>query len=490
MATTIAVSTKHPEYVRLAPRWQEVDHVVDSTVKEAGELYLPMPGKAPTPQGLSDKALIAWQNQYAGSIERYNQYLKRALFYNFTKRTLDAVLGGIYRKAPSIELPSALQYLLTNADGAGVTLVQQSKDATEWLYRHGRCGLLVDMPPANGAVSVADNLSGKQVPRIAAYSAHDIINWHTRRVGSGVITDMVVLRESYERQEDAFTFQVHYQYRVLRLDAAGLYVQEVYRDEALVESFEPLEAGKRMPFIPFFWGGARNNDFTPDESPIYDLAQVNLGHYRNSADLEESSFILSQPTPVVAPGKGMSGQQWNEANPLGIKVGANYGVNVGEGGNMFLLQADANNLARELMKDKEAQAIMLGAQLITTASNQTAEAARYQASADSSVMATIAENTSAMYAAALRQCARFVGANPDEVVFALSKEFYMQQMTAQDAQQWMAAVMAGLLPATLFYQAARRGGWVPEQWTDEDIQNQLEVEGRTDLSSGITGAAE
>jgi len=115
MATTIAVSTKHPEYVRLAPRWQEVDHVVDSTVKEAGELYLPMPGKAPTPQGLSEKALIAWQNQYAGSIERYKQYLKRALFYNFTKRTLDAVLGGIYRKAPTIELPSALWSAMTCA---------------------------------------------------------------------------------------------------------------------------------------------------------------------------------------------------------------------------------------------------------------------------------------------------------------------------------------------------------------------------------------
>ena len=61
---------------------------------------------------------------------------------------------------------------------------------------------------------------------------------------------------------------------------------------------------------------------------------------------------------------------------------------------------------------------------------------------------------------------------------------------AQARFRAISAVLAGLLPATLFYQAARRGGWVPEQWTDEDLQNQLEVEGRTDLSSGISGATE
>ena len=95
-------------------------------------------------------------------------------------------------------------------------------------------------------------------------------------------------------------------------------------------------------------------------------------------------------------------EQWKEANPHGVRMGSRSGHNIGYGGNAFLVQAGENNLAKQNMLDKENQAIQIGAQLITPTQQITAESARLQRGADTSVMATIARNVSMAYTDALR----------------------------------------------------------------------------------------
>ncbi|MDP0908071.1 hypothetical protein Q6322_30065, partial [Klebsiella pneumoniae] len=46
--------------------------------------------------------------------------------------------------------------------------------------------------------------------------------------------------------------------------------------------------------IPFTFVGAQNNDPSIDESPLAALVEINLGHYRNSADYEDSVFLCGQ----------------------------------------------------------------------------------------------------------------------------------------------------------------------------------------------------
>ena len=58
----------------------------------------------------------------------------------------------------------------------------------------------------------------------------------------------------------------------------------------------PLE---KLANIPFIFCGALNNSPDVDKSPVYDIAEVNIAHYRNSADYEESCFIAGQATPVL-----------------------------------------------------------------------------------------------------------------------------------------------------------------------------------------------
>lgn len=454
------VKTRHRTYDQAFAIWQKVRHAV------AGDLitYLRNVG-ANEPDKTYGNA-------------RQKEYEQGAICYNFTKRTLDGMVGSVMRKEPEQTLPAQLEYLLTDADGSGVGLWQQAQDTLKELDSVGRGGLLVDAPNSTAA-TMAEQNAGLLNPVLAYYTAENIINWRTERVGSVNRVVMVVLREQYEYRsgQDEFSYLCGEQYRVLDI-YEGQYRQRLYKfnqkgaleDGGVVEIFPKLGAIEQG-VVPFTFIGATNNDHTIDDAPLLPLAELNIGHFRNSADNEESSFVVGQPTLFIAPGESMSLQVFQEANPNGVKMGSRTGHNIGTGGNAFLVQAEANNLAKENMLQKETQAIQIGAQLITPSQQITAESARLQRGADTSVMSTIANNVSSAYTQALKWVAAMMAASDDSIEFKLNTDFFLQPMTAQDRAAWMADINAGLLPATAYYAALRRAGVT--EWTDKSIQDAI-----------------
>jgi hypothetical protein len=454
------VKTRHRDFDKAFNVWQKVRHAV------SGDLvtYLRNVGKnEPDP---------------VYGAQRQKEYEDGAICYNFTKRTLSGMVGAVMRKEPEQIIPAKLEYLLQNADGSGVGLWQQAQDTLGEIDSVGRGGLLVDAPDVQAA-TMAEQNAGLLNPVLAYYTAENIINWRTERVGSVNRVVMVVLREQYEYQDgaDEFSYLCGEQYRVLDV-YDGRYRQRVYGFDATgveltgeVAEIYPQLGGLDADVIPFTFIGATNNDHTIDDAPLLPLAELNIGHFRNSADNEESSFVVGQPTLFIAPGENMSLQTFTEANPNGVKMGSRSGHNIGAGGNAFLVQAEANNLAKENMKQKEEQAIQIGAQLITPSQQITAESARLQRGADTSVMSTIAGNVSAAYTQALKWAADMVGAPEDGIYFKLNTDFFLQPMTAQDRAAWMADINAGLLPATAYYAALRRAGVT--EWSDADIKDAI-----------------
>ena len=140
---------------------------------------------------------------------------------------------------------------------------------------------------------------------------------------------------------------------------------------------------------------------------------------------------------------------------------------LGDGGSAQLLQASEVNLPLKNMELKEQQAIQIGAQLITPSQQITAEAARIQRGADTSVMGMAANNVSEAVEQCLRWCAEIAGAN-GEVVFELNTEFFLTIMTWADAVQAMTLINAGLLPRAALWQSMRDAGLT--NWTDEELQ--------------------
>lgn len=453
------VKTKHRDYLKAFESWQKVRHAISGDLVS----YL--------------RDVGANEPDKAYGKQRQQEYVKGAIVYNFTKRTLAGMVGAVMRKESEVVIPDAMKYLEDNVDGSGVGLEQHSQDTLSEIDSVGRGGLLVDAP--NVAVAtMAEQNAGLLNPTIAFYSAENIINWRLHRVGSINKVCMVVLRENYEYTDLANEYAtfVGEQYRVLDI-FEGKYRQRIYQftweGELRTDVIELFPQMGNLPVgeIPFTFIGATNNDHTIDDCPLLPLAELNIGHYRNSADNEESTFVAGQVMLLLSPSADIA-SRWNELNQGGVRFGVRSGLNLGEGGRGELLQANPATAARQGMLDKEQQALQIGAQLITPSQQITAESARLQRGADTSVMATIAKNVSEAYEKALVWVAQMMKQPEDEIEFCLNTEFFLQPMTAQDRAAWMADINAGLLPATAYYAALRKAGTT--DWSDEAIQDALQ----------------
>ena len=419
----MSVNSLNKEYQASVDDWKLVNDCVkgERAVKFRKQRYLPKPNA-------SDKTK---ENE-----DRYASYLARAQFVNFTARTKRALIGSVFRKKPEIEMPSALEYLIEDASRNGIKLENLIKLSVGDVLETGRGGILADYPQAEEALTLAETMKNRAY--VIHYPARQIINWHVNQGGQ---LDLVVLKEQEEVQEGTgFDYVSEDRYRVLIL-VDSVY-QQWYYDEGGVRIWQatPLDsAGRTFNEIPWSWLGAEDNDETLDISPLLDIANINIGHYRNSADYEESSFVAGQPMLHIDIGE-TSPDLWKEENPNGVLVGAKRGI-ITRGGKMELVQAEPNNLPNEAMKRKEEQMVAIGARIIQDNTGvETAEAARIRHSGETSVLISIVENVESGYERVLRFCARFMGADEESIAVNLNRDFFDSKLSAQEV---MAIIQLG-----------------------------------------------
>lgn len=458
---------RHEEYANYVDIWTQIDDVVNGerAVKSRGTLYLPKPNP-------SDRS--------AENTERYEQYLQRALFFNATQKTLSALIGAVYRKKPFTVLPDSIDYIYDNIDGNGVSLAQQSQRVTREVIAKGRCGVLVDYPSVEGNVTIERARNENLQPYTVVYETKAIVNWLTERQGSQVKLKTIVLSEEVESITSIFTTETIQQFRVLHLDENNQYVQYVYQiddQENLTdqETIYPTDAnGNRLNEIPFTFVGSENNDYSVDEPPLYDLTNVNLSHYRNSADNEEASFIHGQPSLFLYVNNGPA---VNEANPDGIKVGSRAANILGADDRAELLQCNANALPRENMRDKEQMMIMLGARLITPSQQETAEAARIKHAGDNSTLGIIVKNVDNAYTKVIEWLQLFQTGTIEEFAFQINNDFFYEKMNAQDRTAWIMDIQQGIVAVNDYREALRDSGLIPDDRTDESIEGDINDQG-------------
>lgn len=449
----------NPQYTNALPQWQLVEDAVrgQEAIKKAKTKYLPKPNaNIDTPE-----------NEL-----RYNQYVLRSVYYNTVYRTLSAMVGAAFRKAPIIETPESIEYLEKNVDGGGLTLDQQAQWTLSEVLKKGRCGLLVDYPQVLGSTSRADVERGIRAT-IKAYTAEQVIDWNEERTDTGVKLNYVKLCEiDYKVDIQTGYREEDKRYIVLRL-IDGVYSVEHYTDSGVSTGFfEPKDAaGNTFNFIPFIFTGSENNSPDIDQALLYDLAVLNIAHYRNSADNEEACFIAGQPTLAVT--SSLSAQDWKEQNPNGVQIGSRAGHFLGESGSMTLVQASPNNLPRELMKDKEAQMVSLGAQLVMDSSQETAFSTGVKLSTNTSALSLSVKNVSDAYVKCLSWANQFMSNAEYEIVYSINTDFFPANVEASAITAWISGIQSGILPPSALYSQLRDANVT--QLTDEEITAEIET---------------
>lgn len=464
MPTPIATPTDDVTFVRaeltaVLPRYLKIRDCIEQKVKDKGSAYLPKP----SPTDLSQ-----------ANTERYTAYLERAIFYGVTGRTLNGMVGQVYARDPETTVPDLLKVMAQDATGSGLSLIQLSKDMLRDTMAVGRGGIFTDYPKTSGPTTRKQQLEGEIRPTLTIYAPENIINWRLSKRGGKQVLSLVVLLE-YVDVTGNFSITQLKQYRVLRL-VDGVYHQEVWQEKddpatptnpflqrakawVVVEQSIPLDSSG-FPFIdiPFTFIGATNNDPTIDEPPLYDLSELNIGHYRNSADYEEACFIVGQPTPWFS---GLTEDWVNDVLQGEVLLGSRAAVPLPENSQAGLLQVEANIMPMEAMKHKEAQMVALGARLVENrAVRRTASEANQANAAETSILASCANNVSAAFTQALVWAARFVGVASDGIKFALNTEFALTTMPADERNALIADMQAGSVTWTEVRTALRRAGIV------------------------------
>ena len=456
------VDTKHSEWELHYPMWQKTRDAVRGSiyVKEKRHEYLPVPDAESNDDTVGSQTL------------RYRQYLKRALYTNFTGRTKSALVGAAFRRAPSYELPNGLEYLEDDATGDGLGVVQMAKDELSNLLETGRSILLVDYPQTE------DGLTAEEVARldlraaIIPYTAEQCVNWKTDNVRGRKLLTLCVLAESYLEGDDEFGHEKKTQYRVLRLREDG-YTQQLYRDEEeYTDEFYPRKAdGSVWDFIPLMFVGSKNNDATVDDAPLSDIADVNIAHYRNSADYEESCFITGQPTLFIT--HNLSPEQWHDYNPDGIKLGARTGHVLGDTGSATLLQPNPNSLVMEAMKAKENAMVAIGARIITDrGNNETAEGARIRFASENSVLGDVVNNLSMAIEQCIYWCGEFMG-TAEEAEFEINREFYDKSLDPQLIMAMTTLLDRQIISDADIFDRLKAAGIIEGDRTLEDVREEL-----------------
>lgn len=423
---------------------------------------------------------------------RYSQYLERAVFYNATGRTLSGLVGTAFRRAPEIEL-GQLQYLMNSTDGQGVGLFQQTQSTLAAVLKKGRHALWVDYPVTPGGASRADMEAGRVRANILSIRAESVINWRTEQMGAVNQLTLVVIKECVEKTgEDGYSVEEVEQYRVLRLDSfryernddglvavdlpSRVYSVETYQGGEkgleLKEAYTPVDgSGSLWEEIPFTFVGSQDNNASIDQPPLYDMAVVNLAHYRNSADYEDSVFYCGQAQLALI-GYDQTGADYLRDN--NIYVGSRTPLPVPMGGDAKMIQAEPNTLVREAMRDKEQQMIALGARLVQRGEAvKTATEAQSDIEAEHSVLSLVVENVSEAYTTAVKWAARYMNVS-DEVFIEINRDFNDYSMDAQKIQAVVAAWQAGAVPLSDMLSTFRRSGLIDSEKQIDEIESELD----------------
>lgn len=463
------VDTCHPDYRNRVDQWRRCRDAVEGedAVHDAQVAYLP--------------------KLTAQSTDEYAAYVRRAGWYGATGRTLDGMLGMVFRKAPVLEAPTALEKLTKDITLTGVTLDGLAREVLREVEQVGRVGLLVEYPtvgqqPASLAEMEARNLR----PYVSVYRAEHIVNWKIARVNNSMQPVQVVLKETYEIQVDDFEVECKVQYRVLSLDKDSVYVQRVYREangstvaaplwqEMTDMAVVPQMDGMPLQAIPFYPFGPEELSMRVQSPPLLDLVDVNFSHYRTTADLEHGAHFTGLPTPVLS---GFTNTFDPAGNAVPIRIGSSQAiVSADPAARATYMEFSGTGLGalEKLLDRKEAQMAALGARMLAP------EKAGVEASATLGMRHngedSVLGGTVKLVAYGMTEMLRFMATWArigGEVSYTMNTEYVPAGLSAQDVTALVTAWQTGAISQQVLFQNLQRGEIIDADLSIEDMQQQI-----------------
>lgn len=272
----------HPLYLEACEVWQTIEDVCAGgrVVKREGETYLPR---------LTDQ-----------SPDDYANYKRRAVFFNASGRTREALVGMLLRKRPQITVPSQIEQYTADITLSGLSLLNYIRIVAEQAVSTGRSATIIDWS------------AEEKRPYLSHYRATEVVNWAPIKVKGIYVIGLLTVREDSEELVDGRPQSVEI-YREYKWTEDGVTVKKWKkgttgrpntRDAKPVdmddEGEKPLmKNGKPVMWIPGVIHNATHLGTSIGGAPMADICDLNISQYMTSADLENGRHICGLPTPYA-----------------------------------------------------------------------------------------------------------------------------------------------------------------------------------------------
>lgn len=468
----MSVDKSKKEYDAYSSVWQKCRAAIggQEDIHNYGETYLPK---------------LTGQSK-----KEYDAYRDRALFYNATQRTVDAMSGLLFRKDAKIDVPDQMRDWLLNIDFQGNSTNVFVEDIADEVLSVGRIGLLVDYPTTEiqeGLERTRAEIEQENLrPFVVKYHCENIINWHKRVINNISVLDFVVLEEVVEVLDTQnHSMSTDTKYRVLLLDEENVYRQQIYysddnKDLVLEQEFIPSINGETLDFIPFIFINPKDQDCEIKKPPLLDLVNVNLSHYKSTADIEHAAHYTALPTAVVT--------GHNIPEGASLKIGSSEAWVFSEPeAKAFYLEYSGSGLdaLEKRLEKKENQMAALGARMLVNekAAAETAESHQIKRQGEYSALATIAESISNGMTEVLKTMAYWENISEEGIEFEINKDFFPKSLGPQELTALLQTWQSGGIAFSDFIAKLQEGEIVANDRTPENIKEDLELEGIVDGSN-------
>lgn len=430
------VFTKHPDFVAIEDIYTRMRDCYngEDAVKKRGEKYLPRLAD-------DDEA-------------EYNSYKLRANFFPALPRTVDGLVGGVFRVDPVYTFP--VKEWVEDVTLTGVDIKQFAKLLTTECCLQGKAGILVDYDEE------------LQRPFLIPYAAEAIINWTEDSV---VLLEQVVVNSA----DDPFVQQYVNRYRHITKTVDGAQVdtyETTWGSNELNPGFtttyikDPSGKGE-FPFIKFH---PVDDPWSKSRPPLLGLANVNLSCYRNSADLENGRHITSLPTPYIS--DDAVKQDLKNDPSLKLKLGSKNAFILSDRGSCGFMEYQGQGLGalENAIEEKKSEMAALGAMAILNQRKmvESSETARIHASGQTSILANVVTGTEQGVRKALKIMAA-LGNRSTEPTFEMNRDFVE---TALDPTQLTALVqtwqVGGITHEVLAWNL-KKSSMIPPEMSVDDV---------------------
>lgn len=250
-----------------------------SAMRDAGKTYLPK-----------------WPNEDEGF---YKNRLATATLFPAFSRTVEVLSGKPFSRPVSWDekkVPQRIQAMFPDIDQQGTNLHSFLADICEEVMANGICGILVEHPPTEGNLSVAEEKRRGLRPYFAKIAANSLLDYDSKRIDGRETFTMLRFVEMVSERDPANEFVVKEieQVRVLNPGRWRTYREKPNASGAM--EWQLHEEGKtslnKITFVPVY-GDKRG--FMQSRPPLAQLAFLNIEHWQSRSDQQTILHVARVP---------------------------------------------------------------------------------------------------------------------------------------------------------------------------------------------------